>query len=87
MSEIISLEKEYNKAFARAKEVLSSGGVIIYPTDTVYGIGGDARKPEVVERIRKIKGKEDSVFSLPTADCQLKTPPSAQTSPASTLDC
>jgi len=64
MTEIISLEKEYDRAFARAKEVLSSGGVIIYPTDTVYGIGGDARNPEVVERIRKIKGRDDSAFSV-----------------------
>ena len=64
MTEIISIETDYEKAFARAKEVLSSGGVLIYPTDTVYGIGGDARNPEVVERVKKIKGKEDSAFSV-----------------------
>ena len=64
MTEIISIEMDYEKAFARAKEVLSSGGVIVYPTDTVYGIGGDARNSEVVERVRKIKGKDDSVFSI-----------------------
>lgn len=61
---IISLD-EYELAFKRAKEVLSSGGVIVYPTDTLYGIGGDARNPEVVERICKIKkrGKEEP-FSI-----------------------
>jgi L-threonylcarbamoyladenylate synthase len=64
MTKVISIEKDYEKAFARAKEVLSSGGVLVYPTDTVYGIGGDARNPEVVERVKKIKGKEDSVFSV-----------------------
>ncbi|MBD3397684.1 threonylcarbamoyl-AMP synthase [Candidatus Micrarchaeota archaeon] len=64
MTEIISLEKEYGRAFQEAKRVLSSGGVLLYPTDTVYGIGGDARNPEVVERIRKIKRREDSVFSV-----------------------
>lgn len=64
MTEVISIEKEYEKAFTRAKEVLSSSGVLIYPTDTVYGIGGDARNPEVVERVREIKGKEDSAFSI-----------------------
>lgn len=64
MSEIISLEKEYNRAFSEAKKVLSSGGVLVYPTDTVYGIGGDAGNPEVVERIRKIKGKGEAVFSV-----------------------
>ena len=48
MSRIISLEDEYENAFSEAKKALSAGGVIIYPTDTVYGIGGDARKKEVV---------------------------------------
>ncbi len=64
MTEILSIEKEYDKSFARAKEVLSSGGVLIYPTDTVYGIGGDARNSEVVERVKRIKGKESSAFSV-----------------------
>lgn len=37
-------------------DVLSEGGVIIYPTDTVYGIGCDIFKPKAVERIARIKG-------------------------------
>jgi tRNA threonylcarbamoyl adenosine modification protein (Sua5/YciO/YrdC/YwlC family) len=36
-------------------KVLRDGGVIIYPTDTVYGIGCDISKPKAVERIIKIK--------------------------------
>jgi len=36
-------------------DVLRNGGVIIYPTDTVYGIGCDISKPKAVERIIKIK--------------------------------
>ncbi|MBN2121795.1 threonylcarbamoyl-AMP synthase [Candidatus Micrarchaeota archaeon] len=64
MGETISLENEYERAFARAKEVLESGGVIVYPTDTVYGIGGDGRRGEVAERIRKIKQREDCPFSV-----------------------
>ncbi|MDX9771308.1 MAG: L-threonylcarbamoyladenylate synthase [Tenuifilaceae bacterium] len=36
-------------------DVLQNGGVIIYPTDTVYGIGCDISKPKAVERIIKIK--------------------------------
>lgn len=60
MSERISL-LEHARALKRAKEVLSSGGVLVYPTDTLYGLGGDARNPKVVERVRKIKrkGKEE----------------------------
>jgi L-threonylcarbamoyladenylate synthase len=64
MTRTISLEKEYGKAFGEAKKVLSSGGILVYPTDTVYGIGGDARNKNVVERIRKLKGRGDAVFSV-----------------------
>ena len=64
MTKVISLEKEYDLAFSEAAAVLRKGGVLIYPTDTVYGIGGDARDPEVVEKVRRIKGKRESVFSV-----------------------
>lgn len=36
--------------------VLRDGGVVIYPTDTVYGIGCDITQPKAVERVMKIKG-------------------------------
>jgi len=36
--------------------VLRNGGVVIYPTDTVYGIGCDITQPKAVERVMKIKG-------------------------------
>jgi tRNA threonylcarbamoyl adenosine modification protein (Sua5/YciO/YrdC/YwlC family) len=47
-------------------ECLKDGGVIIYPTDTVYGIGCDINKNRAVERVCKIKGikPEKSNFSL-----------------------
>ena len=37
-------------------ECLENGGVIIYPTDTVYGIGCDIFNQKAVEKIAKIKG-------------------------------
>jgi len=40
----------------QAVECLRDGGVIIYPTDTVYGLGCDLRHPKAVERICRIKG-------------------------------
>ena len=41
-----------------AVEVLNSGGVIIYPTDTVYGIGCSIFNTQAIERIYQIKGQD-----------------------------
>jgi L-threonylcarbamoyladenylate synthase len=44
----------------KAVEVLRKGGVILYPTDTVWGIGCDATNAEAVKRIYDIKQRDDS---------------------------
>lgn len=44
----------------KALEVLRNGGVILYPTDTVWGIGCDATDPEAVAKIYSIKNRADS---------------------------
>jgi L-threonylcarbamoyladenylate synthase len=41
-------------------EVIRKGGVILYPTDTIWGLGCDATNPEAVQRIYKIKQREDT---------------------------
>lgn len=43
---------------AEAVQVLKRGGVIGYPTETVYGLGADAYNGEALERLFKIKGRE-----------------------------
>lgn len=43
-----------------AVAILKAGGVILYPTDTVWGIGCDATRQEAVERIYRIKRRIDS---------------------------
>ena len=50
------MEKEINKAV----EVLQSGGVILYPSDTIWGIGCDATNEQAVEKIYKIKKRNES---------------------------
>ncbi len=42
----------------RAVEVLRRDGVIVYPTDTIYGLGCDVTSKAAVERIRRIKGRD-----------------------------
>ena len=43
------------KDILKVVEILREGGVIIYPTDTIYGIGCDITKPKAVERVARIK--------------------------------
>ena len=43
-----------------AVEVLRKGGVILYPTDTIWGIGCDATNADAVRRVYEIKKREDS---------------------------
>ena len=44
----------------KALETLRAGGIILYPTDTVWGIGCDAANPEAVAKVYAIKKREDS---------------------------
>ncbi len=49
----------------KALKVLKDGGVILYPTDTVWGLGCDATNEEAVAKINKIKGRaEDKSFII-----------------------
>lgn len=41
-------------------EVLNNGGIILYPTDTIWGLGCDATNKKAIERIISIKGRENS---------------------------
>ncbi len=57
-----------------AVEVLRQGGVILYPTDTVWGIGCDATNAEAVKRVYEIKQREDSkaLICLVDSDARLQ---------------
>lgn len=48
--------------------VLRRGGIILYPTDTVWGIGCDATNPEAIERIYRLKRRSDSKSMLSLVD-------------------
>ena len=50
------------------------GGVILYPTDTIWGIGCDATNPEAVARVYKIKQRDDSkaLICLVDSDARLQ---------------
>lgn len=48
---------DHPQAFAQAEKLILSGGVIAFPTDTVYGIGASAFQAEAIEGIYHIKGR------------------------------
>ena len=57
-------------AIKKVVEVLKNGGLVIYPTDTVYGLGCDITNTKALERIAKIKGVklEKANFSFVCSD-------------------
>ena len=63
------MEKRYDKSDLQAAlKVLREGGVILYPTDTVWGIGCDATNAEAVARVYEIKKRADSKAMLVLLD-------------------
>ena len=48
------------ESIQKALEVLRAGGIILYPTDTVWGLGCDATNPEAVAKVYAIKNRENS---------------------------
>ena len=60
-----------------AVQVLNNGGVILYPTDTIWGIGCDATNPDAVSRVYSIKQRVNSKALICLVDsCLLYTSPS-----------
>ncbi len=57
-----------------AVEVMRKGGVILYPTDTIWGIGCDATNAEAVKRVYDIKQRDDSkaLICLVDSDARLQ---------------
>ena len=55
----LALDKKNQAQVIRAAvKVLRGGGVIVYPTETAYGLGADFLNPRAVERVYKIKGRD-----------------------------
>lgn len=72
MAEFIKIyeDKPSEASIKKVVEVLRDGGLVIYPTDTVYGLGCDITNSRALERIAKIKGikLEKANFSFVCSD-------------------
>lgn len=56
----------------KACQVLKEGGVILYPTDTIWGLGCDATNPEAIKKVYEIKQRADSKAMLVLVDSAVK---------------
>jgi len=56
----------------KAMEVLSSGGLILYPTDTIWGIGCDATNEDAVRKVYELKQRSDSKSMIVLIDNPIK---------------
>lgn len=61
-----------NEEIKKACQVMREGGVILYPTDTIWGIGCDATNEEAVRRVYEIKHRADSKAMLVLVDSAVK---------------
>ncbi|MFV8369291.1 L-threonylcarbamoyladenylate synthase [Flavobacterium sp. LB2R40] len=55
---------DINQEIHNAYDVIKEGGIILYPTDTVWGIGCDATNPEAVAKIYKLKQRAETQSML-----------------------
>ncbi len=63
---------QYDDDLRQAVQTLRKGGVILYPTDTVWGIGCDATNPDAVAKVYAIKQRAESKSMLVLVDSPLR---------------
>lgn len=67
-SDLIKMNQDTINDINSAVEVLRRGGIILYPTDTIWGIGCDATDPDAVRRVFGIKKRADSKALITLVD-------------------
>ena len=64
--------EEFRNDLKEALTVLRDGGIILYPTDTVWGLGCDATNADAVRKIYEIKKRADSKALITLVDSEAK---------------
>lgn len=64
----VTMNEKLKEEIRKSQEILKNGGVILYPTDTVWGLGCDATNAEAVKRIYEIKKRDDHKSMLVLLD-------------------
>src|SRR5947209_3636962 len=66
------MSEKIKQEITQALEVLRHGGIILYPTDTIWGIGCDATNEKDVEKIYQLKNRDDSKSMIILLDNEAK---------------
>ena len=70
---VVTVDKEHpdKKAMEEAGRILRSGGLVAFPTETVYGLGGDGLNPSSSQKIYQAKGRpSDNPLIIHIADLE-----------------
>lgn len=59
-----SIDIHHKNAVSKVLNIIKNGGVVIYPTDTIYGFGVDAFNNDAIERLNQIKGRNEPMSVL-----------------------
>ncbi|HDP70510.1 MAG TPA: threonylcarbamoyl-AMP synthase [Actinobacteria bacterium] len=82
-AKIVKVDKENPEphVIERAAAILKAGGLVVFPTETVYGLGADAFNSKAVEKIFKVKGRAFNkplsicISDVGSLNCLVKDPP------------
>ena len=66
------LTREQCEDIGRALETMRQGGVVLYPTDTIWGLGCDATNPEAVAKVYAMKAKACPTGTISSAGTKKK---------------
>ena len=67
-----TINKTMEDDIKQACKIMQAGGIILYPTDTIWGIGCDATNAEAVKKVYELKQREDSKSMLVLIDSSAK---------------
>lgn len=56
---LLNIDDKFDEGIELARKLFLNGSIFIYPTDTIYGFGGNPFNEEVIKKISKVKGKEN----------------------------
>lgn len=57
--DFVCVEDEFENSIIKAKKIYLEGGVFVYPTDTIYGLGANPFNEEALEKVNEIKGRHE----------------------------